>query len=167
MNDVISIRAFADELTKIADVLPAGEPVDVGALVDPNNPNDPITRYQSMQRRRPILRDVVREGVIGAAAVPALTTARELLGKGVAETFKRPALKNVAGEVSLGGHLSPGGFGRKALAGAAIGSVAGGLVPLLRSHVALKAEEENVKQQLGMTPEHGVRSAIRRTVGVG
>ncbi len=162
----ISIQAMADELLKIAGVLPPG-PIDPSTLADPNDPKDPITRYQSMQRRRPIARDVIREGAIGAAAVPALTTVRDLLGKGAKETFKRPDVKNAVGEViGKGSHFAAGGLGRKALAGAAIGTVASGVMPLVRSHMALKAEEENVKQQLGMTPDKGARSAVRRTVGV-
>lgn len=168
MNE-LTAHAFIDELVKIADASVPGGYIDPSELADPNDPNDPITRYQSMQRRRPIARDIVREGAIGAAAVPALSTLRDVIGKGAKDTFKRgDDVVDAAGKVlRRGSQLGPGGYGRKAVAGAAIGALSAGMLPVLRSHMALKAEEENVKQQLGITPGSGVRSAVRRTVGVG
>jgi hypothetical protein len=139
---------MADELTKIADVLPPGQPVDPSTLADPNDPNDPITRYQSMQRRKPIARDMARGAALGAVTAPALSTLKDVIAKGRSEAFK-PQL------------------GRRLGAAATVGAISGSLIPLLQSHMALKAEGENVKQQLGMTPDTGVRSALRRTVGVG
>jgi hypothetical protein len=168
----ITVEAFLDELSKIADAvhpLPGGAMhIDPNELSDPNDPNDPITRYQSMQRRKPIARDIVRESAIGAVASPALMTLSDVLGKGVKETFKRPEIRDAAGKVTgHGSHFGAGGYGRKLTAAAGIGTIAASALPLIKAHMGLKAEEENVKQQLGITPDTGVRSALRRTVGVG
>lgn len=145
MNE-ITARAFIDELVKIAGVLPPG-PVDPSTWVDPNDPNDPITRYQSMQRRKPIARDMARGAALGALTAPAMGTLKDVIAKGRKEAFKP-------------------GLGRRLGAAATVGALGGSVIPLIQSHMALKAEEENVKQHLGMTPDKGVRSAVRRTVGV-
>lgn len=126
---------MAEELSKIAR-----DPTEEDAVTS-------IDRLESMQRRKPLARDVAQGAAVGAITAPIIGNIKDTIGKG-RDNFKK-------------------GWGRRTAGQAVAGALAGSAVPLIRSHLARKAEEENVKQYLGVTKSEGARGALRRTMGIG